>query len=75
MTPNVQRYISPKERAEMRARRRAWLFWTAVTLPALIALIMFGYSDQSPAWLRGFTVTMDATFGYPVLWLIKAVAS
>ncbi len=75
MTPNVQRYISPKERAENRARRRAWLFWTAVAVPALIALIMFGYSDQAPEWLRRFTVSLDATFGFPILWLIKAVAA
>ena len=75
MTPNVQRYISPKERAENRARRRAWLFWTAVAVPALIALIMFGYSDQAPEWLRRFTVSLDAPFGFPLLWLIKAVAA
>jgi glutathione S-transferase len=75
MAPIVQRYISPKERAENRARIRAWLYWTAVTIPALIALIMFGYSDQAPEWLRGFTVSLDATFGFPVLWLIKLVAA
>ncbi len=75
MTPNVQRYISPKERAENRARIRAWLFWTVVAIPALVALTMFGYSDQAPVWLRGFTVSVDATFGFPVLWLIKLVAA
>lgn len=75
MTPNVQRYISPKERAENRARRRTWLYGTAVSIPILIALIMFGYSDQAPSWLRGFTISLDATFGFPVLWLIKAVAA
>ncbi|MBI4367702.1 MAG: hypothetical protein HY543_12905 [Deltaproteobacteria bacterium] len=75
MAPIVPRYISPKERAENRARIRAWLFWTAVAIPALIALTMFGYSDQAPVWLRGFTVSVDATFGFPVLWLIKLVAA
>jgi len=75
MAPIVQRYISPKERAENRARIRAWLYWTAVTIPALIALIMFGYSDQAPEWLRGFTVSLDATLGFPILWLIKLVAA
>jgi hypothetical protein len=36
---------------------------------------MFGYSDQSPRWLRETTVGLDATFGFPVLWLIKAIAA
>jgi hypothetical protein len=75
MSPNVPRYISPKERAENRARIRAWLYWTAVAIPALGALVMFGYSDQAPPWLSGFTIRLDATFGYPVLWLIKLVAA
>jgi hypothetical protein len=48
MNPITPRYVSPKERAENRARIHAWLFWTAVAIPALIALIMFGYSDQAP---------------------------
>ena len=75
MAPIVQRYISPKERAENRARWIRFGYWTAVTIPALIALIMFGYSDQAPEWLRGFTVSLDATFGFPILGLIKAVAA
>ena len=75
MAPIVQRYISPKERAENRARIRAWLYWTAVTIPALIALIMFGYSDQAPEWLRNFTASVDATFDFPILWLIKLMAA
>ncbi len=75
MAPLVPRYVSPKERAENRARIRAWLFWSAVAIPAIIALMMFGYSDQAPDWLREATVSLDATFGFPVLWLIKAVAA
>jgi hypothetical protein len=75
MAPIVQRYISPKERAENRARIRALLYWSAVVIPATMALIMFGYSDQAPAWLREFTVSLDATFGFPILWLIKLVAA
>ena len=75
MILNAPRYVSPKERAENRARIRAWLFWTAVAIPALIALIMFGYSDQAPPWLRDLTIRLDATFGFPILWLIQAVAA
>jgi hypothetical protein len=74
MTPDVPRYISPKERAETRARIGAWLYWTAVAIPVLVALVMFGYSEEAPLWLSSFTVRLDATFGFPVLWLIKLVA-
>jgi hypothetical protein len=35
--------------------------------------MMFGYSDQAPAWLRSFSVNLDAMFGFPVLWLIQKV--
>jgi nitrate reductase NapE component len=69
------RYVSPKERAENRARWLRFAFWLAVIIPVAIALMMFGYSDQAPAWLRELTVSIDGTFGFPVLWLIKAIAA
>jgi hypothetical protein len=75
MLPNAPRYVSPKERAENRARLIRFGYWIAVLIPATIALMMFGYSDQAPRWLREATVGLDATFGLPVLWLIKAVAA
>jgi hypothetical protein len=74
MIPNTPRYVSPKERAENRARWLRFAYWLAVAIPASIALMMFGYSDQAPRWLREFTLTLDGIFGFPVLWLIKAVA-
>ena len=75
MAPYIPPYVSPKERAENRARWIRIGYWTAVTIPAAIALMMFGYSDQAPAWLRAITVNLDAFFGFPVLWLIKLVAA
>jgi hypothetical protein len=75
MAPIIQRYISPKERAENRARWMRLGYGVAVAIPAAIALMMFGHSDQAPPWLRNFVVSLDATFGFPVLWLIKAVAA
>jgi hypothetical protein len=75
MIPNAPRYISPKERAENRARWLRVAYWLAVAVPATVALMMFGYSDQAPHWLREVTVGLDATFGFPVLWLIKAIAA
>ncbi|HET8545546.1 MAG TPA: hypothetical protein VFL68_13680 [Pseudolabrys sp.] len=75
MIPNAPRYVSPKERAENRARWLRFAYWLAVIIPVAIALMMFGYSDQAPAWLRELTVSIDGTFGFPVLWLIKAIAA
>ena len=75
MIPNAPRYVSPKERAENRARWLRFAYWLAVVIPTAIALMIFGYSDQAPRWLREFTVSLDGTFGFPVLWLIKAIAT
>jgi len=75
MTPNVPRYVSPKERAENRARWIRFGYWIAVTIPATIMLMMVGYSDQAPLWLRDATVGVDRTFGFPILALLKAIAS
>ena len=75
MAPYIPPYVSPKERAENRARWIRFGYWVAVSIPALVALMMVGYSDQAPGWLRDFTVALDGAFGFPVLWLIKAVAA
>ena len=73
MTPYVPKYVSPKQAAEQRARLRALLFWIALGLPLAFALMAFGYSDQAPAALRELTISLDRTFGYPVLWLIGLI--
>lgn len=65
------RYVSPKERAENRTRWMRFVYWVAVAIPATVALMMFGYSDQAPAWLRSFTVNLDRAFGFPLLSLIQ----
>lgn len=75
MPLNAPRYISPKERAENRARWLRFAYWVVVAIPATLALVMFGYSDQAPAWLREMAVSLDSAFGFPVLWLIKAMAA
>jgi hypothetical protein len=75
MIPNAPRYVSPKEHAENRARWLRFAYWLAVVIPAAIALMIFGYSDQAPRWLREFTVSLDGTSGFPVLGLIKAIAA
>ncbi len=37
--------------------------------------MMYGYADQAPSWLREFVFKLDGSFGFPVLALIKAIAS
>ena len=45
-----------------------------VAIPVLLGLMMFGYSDQAPEFLRRLTITIDGMFGLPVLKLIGAIA-
>jgi hypothetical protein len=66
MPPHVPKYVSPRQAAEDRARRRAAIYWIIVAIPAIFALLVFGYSDQAPAVLRSATITFDQTFGYPI---------
>jgi hypothetical protein len=73
-TPYVPKYVSPKEIAQNRARLRARLYWIALALPILFALLAFGYSDQAPAFLRTITMTLDGALGYPILAIINAIA-
>jgi hypothetical protein len=72
--PFIPRYVSPKERAENRARWRWFFYGAAVALPVVVMLMLFGYSDQAPHWLRAATEMLDAYFGYPVLRLIALIA-
>jgi hypothetical protein len=69
------RLVTPKEKAAARAERLRFLYWAAVALPILVTLMLYGYSDQAPRWLRAGTETIDATFGYPVLRLIAWIMS
>lgn len=73
--PNFPRYVSPKERAENRARWLRFAYGVAVGIPALIALMLFAYTDQAPRWLREAAFAIDGAFGYPILALIKAIAA
>jgi len=66
MPPHVPKYVSPRQAAEDRARRRAATYWIVVAIPAIFLVLLFGYSDQAPAALRSATITLDQTFGYPI---------
>jgi len=39
----------------------------------MVMLMLFGYSDQAPAWLRAATEYVDAVFDYPLLRLIALI--
>jgi hypothetical protein len=68
--PYVPKYVSPKQAAEDRARRRAMLYWIVLTIPLIVMLLVFGYSDQAPAALRSATITLDQALGYPIARLL-----
>ena len=74
MQPYVPKY-TPKQAAENRARLKARLYWIAVTIPVIFALLAFGYSDQAPALLRELTIGLDRMLGYPILALIAFLGS
>jgi hypothetical protein len=64
--PHIPKYVSPKQAAEDRARRRAAIYWIVVAIPLIVVLLVFGYSDQAPTVLRSTTIAIDQTFGYPI---------
>ena len=72
--PNAPRYVSPKERAENRARIRAFIVWGVAAIAIFLGAMLFAYTDQAPGWLRNAAFQIDAAFGYPVLALIRAFA-
>lgn len=73
--PQYPRYISPKERAENRARIRAFIVWGLAGIAAFVGLMLYAYTDQAPGWLRNLAFQIDGAFGYPVLALIRAIAA
>jgi len=73
MNPAVPRYVSPKERAENRARYWRFAYWIVVALPLVFVAMTIGYSDQMPAGVQAATERLDAAFGYPVLRLIALI--
>ena len=62
----VPKYIPPGQAEKDRARRRAMLYGIAVSVPLVLMLLVFGYSDQAPAPLRSAVIAIDKSFGYPI---------
>ena len=76
MIPPVDpRYMSPKQRAENRARYVSFALWSSAGLALFLGFMLYAYTDQAPAWLRHLAVQIDGAFGYPVLALIRAMAT
>jgi len=74
MPPYAPKYVPPDQAEQTRARRRAIVFWIAVAIPLFVAVLMFGYSDQAPEFLRRLTITIDQPLGLPILKLIGFIA-
>jgi hypothetical protein len=64
-------YRSPKQIAAQRAYMIRTIIWLALIPPVIFLVMVFGYSDQAPQFLRDFTVQLDGLFGRPV-WSILA---
>jgi hypothetical protein len=63
-------YRNPKQAAEHRAYMIRTILWLAAVPPLVLRLMIFGYSDQAPAFLRDLTIQFDAALGRPVWSLI-----
>ncbi len=63
-------YRNPKQAAEHRAYMIRVILWLAAIPPLLFLLMVYGYSDQAPAFLRQFTAQLDGALGQPVWSLI-----
>ena len=59
-------YRTPKQAAEHRAYMIRTGLWLAAVPPLFFLLMVFGYSDQAPAFLRDATIQLDTMFGQPV---------
>ena len=70
MPDYVPKYVSPRQAAEDRARRRAALYWIVLAVPLIFMLLVFGYSDQAPGALRTAVITLDQALGYPLARLL-----
>ena len=65
----MSRYTPPPDAAQVAERQRRViiaLLWILAIPPLVFALMVFGYSDQAPAFLRTLTINLDALFGSPV---------
>lgn len=47
------------------------ILWLAAIPPLLFIVMVYGYSDQAPTFLRDLTVQLDAMFGRPVWSIIS----
>lgn len=59
-------YRNPKQAAEHRAYMIRTVLWLAAIPPLIFLVMVFGYSDQAPAFLRDITTGLDGMFGRPV---------
>ena len=66
-------YLPPKTPQQAKAHRAniiSGILWLLAIPPLLFAIMVFGYSDQAPLFLRNVVVQLDTLFGMPVWSLI-----
>ena len=62
-------YLPPKTPQQARAHRAniiSGILWLLAIPPLLFAIMVYGYSDQAPLFLRNVVVQLDTLFGMPV---------
>jgi hypothetical protein len=66
-------YLPPKTPQQAKAHRAnliSGILWLLAIPPLLFAIMVFGYSDQAPLFLRNVVVQIDTLLGMPVWSLI-----
>jgi hypothetical protein len=71
MAPYIPPYETPEQKARRRAERNTRLLWVAISIPVVIVILAYGYSDQAPAFLRDGVRAMDRSMGYPILYVLS----
>jgi len=62
-------YLPPKTPQQAKAHRAnliSGMLWLLAIPPLLFAIMVYGYSDQAPLFLRNVVVQLDTLFGMPV---------
>ena len=70
---HVPKYVNPAQRAQERGSRLRMLLWVAFALPVTFMFLVYGYSDQAPAFLRSAIVSVDRALGYPIMALLSTI--
>ncbi|MEX0589940.1 MAG: hypothetical protein WD207_02515 [Xanthobacteraceae bacterium] len=57
---------TPKQIAELRRRQIKAAIWIGAIPLLVFVLMVFGYSDAAPDWMRRATIELDSFLGSPI---------